>query len=211
MYPKLFKPLMDFFIALVMLIIASPVFLIIFILLAIANKGKPFFFQGRPGKNEKIFSILKFRSMNNRKDEKGNLLPDAQRLTAIGKFVRKTSLDELPQLINVLKGDMSLIGPRPLLIKYLPYYSQEERLRFTVRPGITGLAQVNGRNILDWDKRLAYDIYYVKNLSFKMDLSIIGKTIYKIIKSENIIIDPNSIMPDLDEERKIKTTGLNQR
>lgn len=147
--------------------------------------------------------------MNDKRDDKGNLLPDSKRLTAVGKFVRKTSLDELPQLINVVKGDMSLIGPRPLLIKYLPYYTNEEKKRFLVRPGITGLAQVNGRNILGWDKRLAFDVHYVNNLAFKLDIAIAWKTFLKIIKSEDIIVDPHSIMLDLDEERKHTITGLN--
>lgn len=209
MYGKLFKQVIDFIIALLVLIITSPVFLLVFIVLIFANNGKPFFWQLRPGKNEKIFRIWKFRTMNDRKDENGNLLPDSKRLTAVGKFIRKTSLDELPQLINVVKGDMSLIGPRPLLIKYLPYYTTEERKRFLVRPGITGLAQVNGRNILEWDKRLAFDVHYVNNLALKLDIAIAWKTLLKIIKSENIIVDPHSIMLDLDEERKYTITGIN--
>lgn len=140
--------------------------------------------------------------MNDKKDDDGNLLPDAKRLTKVGSFVRKTSLDELPQLINVFIGDMSLIGPRPLLIKYLPYYKEEERLRHSVRPGITGWAQVNGRNTVKWDDRLALDVIYVKNLSFMMDVKIIWKTIMKVIKSENIVVDPESIMKNLDDERR---------
>lgn len=209
MYRKLFKHVFDFTIALLVLIITSPVFLLVFIVLFIANNGKPFFWQLRPGKNEKIFRIWKFRTMNDKRDDKGNLLPDFKRLTAVGKFIRKTSLDELPQLINVVKGDMSLIGPRPLLIKYLPYYTTEERKRFLVRPGITGLAQVNGRNILGWDKRLAFDVHYVNNLAMKLDIAIAWETLLKIIKSENIIVDPHSIMLDLDEERKHTITGIN--
>jgi lipopolysaccharide/colanic/teichoic acid biosynthesis glycosyltransferase len=209
MYGKLFKQVIDFIIALLVLIITSPVFLLVFIVLTFTNNGKPFFWQLRPGKNEKIFRIWKFRTMNDSKDENGNLLPDSKRLTAVGKFIRKTSLDELPQLINVVKGDMSLIGPRPLLIKYLPYYTTEERKRFLVRPGISGLAQVNGRNILEWDKRLAFDVHYVNNLDLKLDIAIAWKTLLKIIKSENIFVDPHSIMLDLDEERKHTITGIN--
>ena len=209
MYRRLFKHVIDFIIALLVLIITSPVFLLVLIVLTIANNGKPFFWQLRPGKDEKIFRIWKFRTMNDKKVDKGNLLPDSKRLTAVGKFVRKTSLDELPQLINVVKGEMSLIGPRPLLVKYLPYYTNEERKRFLVRPGITGLAQVNGRNILGWDKRLAFDVHYVNNLALKLDIAIAWKTFLKIIKSENIIVDPHSIMLDLDEERKHTITGIN--
>jgi lipopolysaccharide/colanic/teichoic acid biosynthesis glycosyltransferase len=146
--------------------------------------------------------------MNNKKDSNGNLLPDEKRLTKVGSFIRKTSLDEIPQLINVLKGDMSLIGPRPLVIRYLPFYTDKERLRHTVRPGITGLAQVNGRNTIKWDERLALDVDYVENLSFKQDLNIFYKTVLKVIVSENIITNPKSIMEDLDEERKNRNTAL---
>jgi lipopolysaccharide/colanic/teichoic acid biosynthesis glycosyltransferase len=181
---------------------------LVIIVLSITNQGKPFFFQQRPGKNGKIFTIIKLKTMNNKKDSKGNLLPDEKRLTKVGGFIRKTSLDEIPQLINVLKGDMSLIGPRPLVIRYLPFYTDKERLRHTVRPGITGLAQVNGRNTIKWDERLALDVDYVENLSFKQDLNIFYKTVLKVIVSENIINNPKSIMEDLDEERKNRNTAL---
>ncbi|HAY3551963.1 sugar transferase [Elizabethkingia meningoseptica] len=202
MYKYFFKRLLDILISISVLIIFSPIFIMVLICLFIANNGKPFFFQERPGKDEKLFRIIKFKTMNDKKDDYGNLLPDAQRLTKVGSFVRKTSLDELPQLINVFIGDMSLIGPRPLLIRYLPYYKQEERLRHSVRPGITGWAQVNGRNTVKWDDRLALDVVYVKNFSFMMDVKIIWKTIMKVIKSENIVVDPESIMKNLDDERR---------
>ncbi|HEY1196824.1 sugar transferase [Flavobacterium sp.] len=203
MYRLFFKRLMDFLVAFFGLLVLSPIFIFVMIGLFFANNGKPFFFQLRPGKEERNFKIIKFKTMNDKKDENGNLLPDSKRLTKIGGFVRKTSLDEIPQLLNVLKGDMSLIGPRPLLLKYLPFYSDKERLRHTVRPGITGLAQVNGRNTVKWDERLAFDVKYVENLSFKQDLMILYQTVLKVIVSENIVIDPESIMQNLDDERKI--------
>ena len=193
---------MDFVAAFLGLLILSPIFIMVTIGLYFANQGKPFFFQTRPGLNEKIFKIIKFKTMNDKKDADGNLLPDAERLTAIGAFVRKTSLDEIPQLINVLKGDMSLIGPRPLLIKYLKFYTEEEKLRHKVRPGITGWAQVNGRNTVEWDTRLKYDIDYVNNISLLFDLKIFILTFLNVIKSKNIVVDPRSIMKDLDDERK---------
>lgn len=202
MYRKFFKRLLDIFISLSILILVSPIFILTALCLFFANSGKPFFYQNRPGLNEKIFRIVKFKTMNDKTDEKGNLLPDAKRLTNVGSFVRRTSLDELPQLINILMGDMSLIGPRPLLIKYLPFYSNEERIRHSIKPGITGLAQINGRNTVSWDKRLAYDVEYVKNISFITDLKIIYLTILKVVKSENIVVDPESIMKNLDDERK---------
>lgn len=195
--------MIDFLLAFFGLVVLSPIFIFVMIGLFFANNGKPFFFQLRPGKGELNFKIIKFKTMNDKKDENGNLMPDSKRLTKIGSIVRKTSLDEIPQLINVLKGDMSLIGPRPLLLKYLPFYSDKERVRHTVRPGITGLAQVNGRNTVKWDERLAFDVKYVENLSFKQDLGILYKTILKVIVSENIVVDPESIMQNLDDERKI--------
>lgn len=208
MYKNYCKRVIDFIASLIMIILLSPFLILAIIVLSITNQGKPFFFQQRPGKNGKIFTIIKLKTMNNKKDSKGNLLPDERRLTKVGVFIRKTSLDEIPQLINVLKGEMSLIGPRPLVIRYLPFYTDKERLRHTVRPGITGLAQVNGRNTLKWDERLALDIDYVENLSFKQDLNIFYKTVLKVIASENIITNPKSIMEDLDEERKNRNTAL---
>lgn len=164
----------------------SPVFLTLILLLAIVNKGKPFFFQLRPGKNEKLFRLIKFKTMNDRCDANGHLLADSERLTPVGQWVRKTSLDEIPQLINVLKGDMSLIGPRPLLPQYLPLYTLEQARRHEVRPGITGWAQVNGRNAISWEEKFKLDIEYVDQLSFQMDIKIVLKTVRKVLSREDI-------------------------
>jgi lipopolysaccharide/colanic/teichoic acid biosynthesis glycosyltransferase len=185
-YVQFVKPLMDFIISLFVLLIFSPVILVVIILLSIANSGKPFFFQRRPGKNGKIFMVVKFKTMNDKKDKYGLLLPDAQRLTGLGRFVRRTSLDELPQMVNVLKGDMSLIGPRPLLEEYLPLYSEAQKRRHFVKPGITGWAQVNGRNTLTWEKKFEYDVWYVDHVSFALDLKILLLTIKNVIRSEGI-------------------------
>jgi len=186
MYNPYIKRILDFSIALLGLLLLSPLLLFVTFGLAIANNGKPFFFQLRPGKNGKIFKIVKFKTMNDKKDHEGNLLPDAKRLTKIGSFVRKTSLDELPQLINVLKGEMSLIGPRPLLVEYLPLYSEEQNRRHEVKPGITGWAQVNGRNAISWEDKFKYDVWYVDNASFLVDMRILFLTIKKVLGSENI-------------------------
>ncbi len=186
MYITLQKPLIDFLISFILLFILLPLIILIVILLFFANSGKVFFIQERPGKNEKIFRLIKFKTMNDKKDNKGNLLPDKERLTNIGKIIRKLSLDELLQFINVLKGDMSLIGPRPLLIEYLPLYSEEQKKRHNVKPGITGWAQVNGRNSLSWQERFQYDVWYVENISFLLDLKIFFLTIVKIFKSDGI-------------------------
>lgn len=186
MYKRFFKQIIDFFIAFTALVVLSPILLIVVILLALANKGNPFFFQNRPGKDERIFKIVKFRTMTNKRDEHGILLPDTDRLTGIGKFIRKTSIDEIPQLINVLMGDMSLIGPRPLLPEYLLIFNERQKKRHSVRPGITGWAQVNGRNAISWNKKLEYDVWYVENLSFTLDIKILFKTIKKVIISEGI-------------------------
>ena len=204
MYKNFFKPTLDFLIALIGLLVLFPIFLLVMLGLTIANNGKPFFFQKRPGKNEKIFSIIKFKTMNDKKDVQGNLLSDAERLTPIGAFVRKTSLDEIPQLINVLKGDMSLIGPRPLLVSYLPYYTKRENLRHTVRPGITGLAQISGRNTINWDERLELDAQYVENLSFKNDLLIFLQTIKSVINRRDIVVIPGEMFTTLDKYREIE-------
>ncbi len=185
-YINVTKPIADFFVALVVFIILSPVFLVVVLLLAIANSGKPFFFQRRPGKNEKIFKVIKFKTMNDRKDKNGELLPDADRLTAIGSFIRKTSLDELPQMINVIKGDMSIVGPRPLLVEYLPLYNETQKHRHDVRPGITGWAQVNGRNAISWKQKFEYDVWYVNNISFLLDFKILLRTVRNVVKSEGI-------------------------
>ena len=202
MYKYFFKRLIDFLFAFSALIILSPIFVIITIGLFIANSGKPFFVQIRPGKDEKLFKIIKFKTMNDDKNSQGELLPDAKRLTIVGRFVRKTSIDEIPQLINVLKGDMSLIGPRPLLVSYLPFYKEEERVRHSVRPGITGLAQVNGRNTVSWDKRLAFDVEYVKNISLKNDIFIVLNSIKVVLFSKGLSVDPTILMKDLNDERK---------
>ncbi|MBI6119777.1 sugar transferase [Salegentibacter maritimus] len=186
MYKHFFKKIFDFFIAFTALLVFSPLLIPVTILLALANAGKPFFFQKRPGKNGQIFNIVKFKTMTDERDAEGNLLPDENRLTVIGKFVRKTSIDEIPQLINVLKGDMSLIGPRPLLPQYLSLYSERQKKRHDVKPGITGWAQVNGRNAISWTKKFEYDVWYVENLSFALDLKIIFKTIKKVLISEGI-------------------------
>lgn len=186
MYRSITKPLLDFLSAAVLLLLLSPILIVVTIALTIANNGKPFFFQKRPGKNERIFSIIKFKTMNDKKDTEGNLLPDAERLTTVGKFVRKTSLDEIPQLINVLKGNMSLVGPRPLLPQYLPLYNEEQRKRHNVKPGITGWAQVNGRNAISWQQKFALDVWYVKHQSFVLDLKILFLTVKKVFVSEGI-------------------------
>ena len=201
MYKYFFKRVFDFVGAFVALCILSPVLLITCIGLHFANKGAgAFFFQERPGKNEKIFKIIKFKSMNDAKDKNGKLLPDPERLTKVGAFIRKTSIDELPQLINVLKGDMSFIGPRPLLIRYLPYYTEREKLRHSIRPGMSGLAQVNGRNTASWNEKLEYDAYYAEHLSFALDVKILFKTIYKVLKHEGVVANKKEHY--LDDERR---------
>ena len=202
MYKKYIKRLLDFSIVLVALLIIWPLLLCIAIWLHFANKGAgAFFFQERPGKDEKIFKVIKFKSMSDARDSDGNLLPDSQRLTKVGAFVRKTSIDELPQLINVLKGDMSLIGPRPLLPEYLPYYTERERLRHSVRPGITGWAQVNGRNNVTWDQRLELDVYYVEHLSLMMDVKVLVTTIMNVLQRKDVVVVPGTKAGKLNVER----------
>lgn len=187
MYKHFFKRFFDFWISLIALLVLSPILVVITIWLTIANKGAgAFFTQERPGKDAKIFKVIKFKSMTDERDAEGKLLPDAQRLTKVGRFVRATSIDELPQLINVLKGDMALIGPRPLRTYYLPLYSEEQQHRHDVRPGITGWAQVNGRNAISWTKKFEYDVWYVRNLSLWLDIKIIWLTLMKVIKREGI-------------------------
>jgi len=186
MYKSIIKPFFDFISALIGLILLSPVFVLVTIFLFIANQGKPFFFQLRPGKNGKVFKIVKFKTMNDKKDKEGKLLSDSKRLTKVGSFVRKTSLDEIPQLLNVIKGDMSIVGPRPLLTDYLHLYSDFQNRRHEVSPGITGWAQVNGRNAISWDKKFEYDVWYVDNISFILDFKILCKTIIKVVKSDGI-------------------------
>jgi lipopolysaccharide/colanic/teichoic acid biosynthesis glycosyltransferase len=186
MYRGYFKPFIDFCLSLLGFIVLLPLFLIVMALLAIANKGRVFFVQPRPGMNGRIFRLIKFKTMNDARNETGDLLPDAQRLTPVGKFVRATSLDEIPQLLNVIKGDMSLVGPRPLLVEYLPLYSAEQARRHEVRPGITGWAQVNGRNSISWKEKFSLDVWYVDHLSFLLDLKIIMMTIIKVFRREDI-------------------------
>ena len=205
MYKHIFKRFFDFWISLIALSCISPILLIITIWLHFANKGAgAFFYQERPGKDGKIFKVIKYKTMTDERDENGELLPDSERLTKVGRFVRSTSIDELPQLINVLKGDMALIGPRPLLVQYLPYYTEREQLRHTVRPGISGWAQVHGRNSAKWDDRLELDAYYAENLSLMLDLKIIFMTIKNVLQRKDISVDSSLIESYLDEERKGK-------
>lgn len=186
MYAKYIKRMLDFVLSLCALIVLSPLLAVLTIFGAIAMKGNPFFTQERPGKNEKIFGMYKFRSMNEKKDAQGKLLPDVQRITKFGHFIRNTSLDELPELFNIFKGDMSIIGPRPLLVKYLPLYNEKQRHRHDVRPGLTGLAQVNGRNASTWEERFEYDVQYVSNITFMGDMKIIIDTVKAVLKRDGI-------------------------
>lgn len=202
MYRKFVKRLLDIIISLTALVILSPVLLVVWILVRVKLGGPAIFAQQRPGKDEKIFKLYKFRSMTNERDENGELLPDEVRLTRFGKLLRSTSLDELPELFNILKGDMSLIGPRPLLVRYLPWYTEEERHRHDVRPGLTGLAQVNGRNALGWEDRFAYDLQYVGHLTFGMDLKIIGMTVGKVLKRSGTLSGADQTVADFDAYRK---------
>lgn len=204
MYAKFFKRLIDFVLSMCALIVLSPLLIILTIIGAITMKGNPFFAQKRPGKNEKIISLLKFRTMTNEKDKDGNLLPDDKRLVPYGKFLRSTSLDELPSLINIFKGDLSIIGPRPLLIEYLPWYTDVEKHRHDVRPGLTGWAQVNGRNSVDWDTRFALDVEYVNNLSFAFDVKIFFMTIMKVLKRSDIADDTRAVEGNFAAIRKAK-------
>jgi len=196
MYKLFFKRMIDLIGSIMGLLILSPVFLIITTGLFFANQRKPFFFQLRPGKNNRIFKIIKFKTMNDKLDSEGNLLSDSERLTKIGKFVRKTSIDEIPQLINVLKGDMSLIGPRPLLIQYLPLYNEIQKKRHDAKPGITGWAQINGRNAISWSEKFELDVWYVNNCSFVLDCKIIAITIKKVFISEGISAIDNVTMDE---------------
>ncbi|XZH17428.1 sugar transferase [Clostridium perfringens] len=196
------KRIFDIVISFIGLIVLFPIILLVALLIRI-NLGSPVIFkQERPGYKQKSFFVYKFRTMNNKKDEFGDLLPDSERLTSFGKIIRKLSLDELPQLINVLKGDMSLVGPRPLLVRYLPYYKERELIRFNVKPGITGLAQINGRNTVSWDERFKYDIYYVENYNLFLDIKILFLTFSKVFKSDGVISAPNTLMKSLDRERE---------
>ena len=194
-YRNLFKRLLDLPLSIIAVLVLLPIFLLVMLLLSMANNGKPFFIQPRPGKDERIFKVIKFKTMNDRRDALGNLMPDAARLTAIGNFVRKTSLDEIPQLLNVIKGDMSLVGPRPLLIEYLPLYNNLQKRRHEVKPGITGWAQINGRNAISWEAKFEYDIWYVDHVSFWLDIKILLLSVKKVFKSEGISSTGHVTMP----------------
>ena len=202
MYAKILKRLFDFLLSLVTLTVLSPLLLVLTITGTAAMKGNPFFTQARPGRHEKIFRLIKFRSMTNEKGPDGKLLPDSQRLKPYGRFLRASSLDELPELFNILLGQMALVGPRPLLIQYLPYYTEEEKHRHDVRPGLTGLAQVSGRNLIGWDERLRYDTEYVENITFAGDLRIVLKTVRKVFTHEDLAVDTDTAETYLDEERR---------
>ena len=203
MYRLVFKRVIDFMVALCCLLVIWPLLLVITIWLHFANKGAgAFFFQERPGKDEKIFKIIKFKTMTDERDTEGHLLPDKDRITPIGQVIRKLSIDELPQLINVLKGDMAFIGPRPLLPEYLPWYTEREKLRHTVRPGMSGWAQVNGRNNLSWDEKLSFDVYYVEHLTFCMDIKVIFKTIVNVLQHKDVDIIPGMRLGKLNDVRE---------
>lgn len=201
-YKNIIKRWVDVVAATIGLVLLSPIMVLVYLLLRITTKESPFFYQTRAGKQGKSFKIIKFKTMNSLKDAHGNLLPDVDRITKLGTFLRNTSLDEIPQLINVLKGDMSLIGPRPLYVKYLPYYTAKEAIRHTVRPGITGLAQISGRNLIGWNERLSKDITYVENLSLGLDLKILIKTVQKVLLAKDVAMDEVIGVLDLDEERQ---------
>lgn len=203
-YEKYFKRVLDVFCGLAALLVFWWLYIVVAVLVRIKLGSPVLFKQERPGKNEEIFKLYKFRTMTDARDENGNLLPDEVRLTKFGRALRATSLDELPEVFNILKGEMSLVGPRPLTIQYLPYYSEEERHRHDVRPGLSGLAQVNGRNFIDWDHRLAFDVQYVKKITFLGDLRIILQTALKFVKKEDIAVDTNKVEPNFAEERRLK-------
>ena len=207
MYRRFFKRGLDFSISLLALIISFPVLVVLTVVGALAMKGNPFFTQLRPGKNEKIFKLIKFRTMSNAKDKDGNLLPDDVRLNKYGRFLRSTSLDELPELLNILLGNMSIVGPRPLAVRYLDYYNENERRRHDVLPGLTGLAQINGRNCVNWPERFAYDLEYVNNISLKFDVSIILKTVVKVIKRSDITTRATCNVMDFDKYRMLENKG----
>lgn len=198
MYKDFFKRFLDFVLSLIGFVLLSPIFIFISILLGIANKGNPLFIQKRPGKEEKVFKIIKFKTMTDERGSNGTLLSDEKRLTVIGSFVRRTSLDEIPQLINVIKGEMSLIGPRPLLVKYLPLYTDNQKRRHEIKPGITGWAQVNGRNLVGWKEKFEFDIWYIDHLSFSLDIKIIFMTIFKVFKSEGINANGQATTKDFE-------------
>ena len=196
MYRSFFKRVFDFILSLTAIIILSPVLLLLTVIGAFLMGGNPFFTQERPGKDGKIFKLVKFKSMNNKRDERGELLPDEKRLTSYGQFIRNTSLDELPELINILKGDMAIVGPRPLLVRYLTRYSKTQARRHEVRPGLTGLAQVNGRNAISWEDKFRYDVEYVDNLCLILDIKIILMTVLKVVKRDGISSESSATMEE---------------
>ena len=202
MYSKVFKRVIDFTLSLIALFVLSPILLVLIVIGAIAMKGNPFFTQHRPGKNEKIFKLIKFRTMSNAKDKEGNLLPDGERLNKYGRFLRSTSLDELPELLNILVGDMAIVGPRPLLPEYLPWYTENERHRHDVRPGLTGLAQVSGRNNVEWEKRFKLDVEYVNNISFINDIKVLFLTIKKVLGKSDVSEDTSKSEGNFAEIRR---------
>ena len=201
-YANCIKRILDFLLSTIALVVLSPIIVLLIFIGAVAVKGNPFFTQDRPGRNEMIFKLIKFRTMTNERDTNGEFLPDDVRLIPYGRFLRKTSLDELPELINIWKGDMAIVGPRPLLTKYLPFYTETERKRHTVRPGLTGLAQISGRNALAWDSRLALDVKYAEHITFLGDVKIILMTVVKVIRREDVVDAGSFEMLDLDQERK---------
>lgn len=203
---KYIKRILDIISSLLAIIILSPLLGILTVIGAFEMKGNPLFTQERPGKDEKIFKLIKFRTMTNAKDKDGNLLSDADRLTRYGKFLRNTSLDELPELFNILKGDMSVIGPRPLLVQYLPYYNEEERHRHDVRPGLTGWAQVNGRNNITWEEKFAWDVKYVNEMNLILDIKILFQTVFNVLKRDDVVVDSYEVEPNLDDVRREVTT-----
>lgn len=210
MYQRYVKRVLDFSLSLFALIVLSPLLLVLIVVGAVQMKGNPFFTQLRPGKDEKIFRLIKFRTMTNAKDKEGNLLPDEKRLVPYGKFLRSTSLDELPELINIVKGDMSIVGPRPLLVEYLPYYTEEEKCRHNIRPGLTGWAQVNGRNAISWDHKLGLDIEYVSKLCFVMDIRIILLTLEKVLRRSDIQVGDTFTGGKFIDQRKTRMESIKE-
>ena len=203
---KYIKRVLDIISSLLAIILLSPLLLLLTAAGAVEMKGNPFFTQERPGKDEKIFKLIKFRTMTNAKDKDGNLLSDADRLTGYGKFLRNTSLDELPELFNILKGDMSVIGPRPLLVQYLPYYTEQEKHRHDVRPGLSGLAQVNGRNNVAWEEKFAWDVKYVNEMNLILDIKILFQTVFNVLKRDDVVVDSYAVESNLDDVRREVTT-----
>lgn len=199
---KYIKRILDIISSFLAIILLSPLLGMLTVIGAFEMKGNPFFTQERPGKDEKIFKLIKFRTMTNAKDKDGNLLSDADRLTRYGKFLRNTSLDELPELFNILKGDMSVIGPRPLLVQYLPYYTEKEKHRHDVRPGLTGLAQVNGRNNITWEEKFAWDVKYVNEMNLIFDIKILFQTVFNVLKRDDVVVDSYEVEPNLDDVRR---------